>query len=264
MIVNTTHAPGTFCWPELSTPDQAGAEKFYGDLFGWSLARTPMGPDAHYTIFMKGENAVAAAAQQDPERKKAGVPPHWLSYASTADVDASLKQAQELGGTVVAGPFDVMEHGRMAVLSDPTGAVFALWQAKQHPGATAIDEDHTLVWTELVTDDTQKVGPFYEKLFGWKSESWPGPMPYTVFKRGDAMAAGMMGKTPEMGPGVPNHWMPYFGVADTAATLMKAGSLGATIIVDAMEVPNVGIMGVLQDPQGAHFSIMQFTAAPKG
>lgn len=265
MIVNTTHAPGTFCWPELSTPDQAGAEKFYGELFGWKLAITPMGPDAHYTIFQKGDNAVAAAAQQGPEQKQAGVPPHWLSYVSTASVDASMKKAQELGAQVIAGPFDVMEHGRMAVLADPQGAAFALWQANKHPGATAIDENEALVWTELVTDDTKKAETFYTTLFDWTPESWTSsPMPYTVLKRGEAMAGGLMAKTPEMGPNVPNHWMPYFGVADTKATLEKVKALGGRVIVDAMEVPGVGIMGVVQDPQGAHFSIMQMTEQPKG
>jgi hypothetical protein len=261
-MVTTTHAPGTFCWPELTTTDQAGAEKFYGELFGWTLARTPMGPDAHYTIFMKGDHSVGAAAQQGPEQK--GIPSHWLSYASTTSVDQSIEKAKSLGATVIAGPFDVMEHGRMAVLADPTGAVFALWQANKHPGATAIDEEGTLVWTELVTDDTNKAGDFYTKLFGWTTEAWPGPIPYTVFKRGtDTQAGGMMAKTPEMGPNVPNHWMPYFGVADTAATLRKSESLGGTTIVGPMDVPNVGIMAVLKDPQGGHFSVMQFTAMPK-
>src|SRR5262245_18064075 len=156
MSITTTHAPGTFCWPELSTTNQAGAEKFYSELFGWTLSKTPMGPDSHYTIFQKGENAVAAATTQDPNQSKAGVPPNWLSYVSTANVDASVKKAEELGGKVVAGPFDVMEHGRMAVLVDPQGAAFALWQAYKHPGATAIDEANSLVWTELVTDDVKK------------------------------------------------------------------------------------------------------------
>lgn len=264
MIVNTTHAPGTFCWPELTSTDQAGAEKFYSELFGWTLAKTPMGPDSHYTIFQKGENAVAAAAQQGPEQKTMGIPTHWLSYVSTASVDDSVKKAESLGARTVAGPFDVMEHGRMAVLADPAGAMFALWQANKHPGATVIDEDNTLIWTELVTDDTKQAEAFYSPLFGWKAEPFPdSPMAYTVFKRGDATAGGLMGKTPEMGPNVPNHWMPYFGVADAKATLAKVKALGGKVVVDAMEVPKVGIMGVVQDPQGGHFSIMQPTEMSK-
>ena len=260
MAVTTTHAPGTFCWPELSTSDQAGAEKFYSSLFGWTLELTPMGPDAHYTVFHLAGQPVAAGSTLQPEAKAQGVPPNWLSYVATADVDASVAKAQALGGALVAGPFDVMEHGRMAVLADPTGGVFALWQAKNHSGVGVLDENNALVWTELVTDDTAKAGAFYEGLFGWKgtSHNMPG---YTVFMRGEAMAGGMMAKTPDMGP-VPTHWMPYFGVADCAATVAKTKSLGGALVAGPMEVPGVGTMAVLHDPQGAHFSVMQF--APMG
>ncbi len=258
MIVTTTHAPGTFCWPELSTSDQASAEKFYTSLFGWTVSRTPMGPDSHYTIFQKGGVPVAAAATMMPEVAAQGVPPHWLSYVATENVDASVATAQKLGGTLVAGPFDVMEHGRMAVLTDTTGTPFAVWQAKQHPGVGVLDEDHSLVWTELCTDDTTKAAAFYEGLFGWTTEKWPdSPMDYTILKRGEAMAGGMMAKTPEMGP-VPNHWMPYYGVADCDGTVKKAEGLGANVVVPPMDVPNVGRTAVLADPQGATFSIMQF------
>jgi hypothetical protein len=258
MIITTAHAPGTFCWPELATSDQAGAEKFYAGLFDWTMAVTPMGPDAHYTIFLKDGNPVAAGSTLMPDVAAQGVPPHWLSYVSTDDVDASVAQAQKLGGTLLAGPFDVMEHGRMAVLADPSGAAFALWQAKQHPGVGVLDEDHALVWTELVTEDTAKAATFYGGLFGWTREKWASPeMDYSILKRGEAMAAGMMAKTPDMGP-VPNHWMPYFGTADCAATVKKATALGGACIVEPMEVPGVGTMAVLADPQGAHFSVMQF------
>jgi len=82
----TTHAPGTFCWPELSSTDQAAAEKFYTGLFGWTMKQTPMGPDSHYTIFVKDDEAVAAAAQMDKPVQAQGVPSHWLSYVSTANV----------------------------------------------------------------------------------------------------------------------------------------------------------------------------------
>ena len=262
MIVTTTHAPGTFCWPELSTSNQAGAEKFYTSLFGWTMAQTPMGPDSHYTIFQKDGNPTAAANQMDPNVAAQGVPPHWLSYVATESVDASVATAQKLGGTLVAGPFDVMEHGRMAVLTDTTGTPFALWQAKQHPGVGVLDEDNSLVWTELCTDDTTKAAAFYQGLFGWTTEKWSDePMEYTILKRGEAMAGGMMKKVPQMGP-VPNHWMPYFGVADCDATVTKAQALGATVVVPPMDVPNVGRTAVIADPQGAMISVMQFAPRP--
>jgi len=252
----TTHAPGTFCWPELTSTDQAAVEKFYTGLFGWTMKQSPMGPDAHYTIFLKDDESVAAASQMDKPLQAQGVPSHWLSYVSTASVDQSVEKAKALGGTLVAGPFDVMEHGRMAVLTDPTGATFALWQANQHPGVTRLNEDGTLVWTELMTGDTGKAATFYKGLFDWGTEKFPGEMDYTLLKRGSENAGGMMAITKEM-QGVPPHWMVYYGVADVDATVAKAQSLGGSLVMPAWDTPGVGRIAILKDPTGAKFSVIK-------
>jgi len=252
----TTHAPGTFCWPELSSTDQAAAEKFYTSLFGWTMKQTPMGPDSHYTIFTKDDEAVAAAAQMDKPVQAQGVPSHWLSYVSTANVDQSVEKAKTLGGTLVAGPFDVMEHGRMAVLTDPTGATFALWQANQHPGVTRLNEDGTLVWTELMTGDTGKAATFYSGLFGWGTEKFPGGMDYTLWKRGSETAGGMMAITKEM-QGVPPHWLVYYGVSDVDAVVAKVTSLGGSVVRPGWDIPGVGRIAILKDPTGAVFAVIK-------
>ncbi len=257
MTEKTTYAPGTFCWPELSTSAQRAAESFYTKLFGWTIQETPMGPDSHYTIFQKEGQDVAAANQMPKEQAAMGVPPNWLSYASTNDVDASVAKAQGLGGTLVAGPFDVMEHGRMAVLNDPTGATFALWQAKQHPGAARLDQPFSLVWTELMTTDPKASATFYTGLFGWGTEimSMDG-FDYTIWKRGKDSAGGMMQITPEMGK-MPAHWMPYFSVPNADATVAQAKAAGATIMMEPKTIPGVGRMAIIVDPQGAAFSILK-------
>jgi len=262
MTQKTTIAPGTFCWPELSTTDQRAAEKFYGALFGWTIVESPMGPNEHYTIFQKNGQDVAAAATLNPEQAKMGAPPNWLSYVSTNNVDDSVAKAKAAGGKLVAGPFDVMEHGRMAVLQDPTGAHFALWQAKNHVGATLYGETGSLVWTELVTPDAEKAKAFYTGLFGWKAEAMPGAdFTYTVLKRGDGKspedsAGGIMPLLPRMG-NMPAHWMPYFAVDDTDATVAKAQSLGGKVYAPAMDIPKVGRFAVVGDPQGAAFAILR-------
>jgi predicted enzyme related to lactoylglutathione lyase len=216
-----------------------------------------MGPDAHYTIFEKDGNPVSALAQMDKPQQEMGLPSHWLSYVSTANVDASVEKAKQLGGTVVAGPFDVMEHGRMAVLQDPTGAAIALWQAKAHPGATRLDQPYSLVWTELMTNDPKKSQAFYTGLFEWGTEVMPmGTFDYTLWKRGTHSAGGMMQIQPEMGP-MPPHWMPYFGVENADATAKKAKDLGGKAMVEPQDIPNVGRFAVLVDPTGGHFSILQ-------
>jgi predicted enzyme related to lactoylglutathione lyase len=130
MVEKARHEPGTFCWVELATSDGAAAKTFYS-LFGWTADDTPGGGGV-YTTLRKNGKAAAALYEPGPEQK--GIPPHWSSYVYVENADDAAAQAKELGGTVMMGPFDVMEHGRMAVVADPTGAVFSLWQARSHIG----------------------------------------------------------------------------------------------------------------------------------
>jgi hypothetical protein len=257
MATLTQHAPGTFCWPELGTSDQDAAKKFYTAVFGWTFNDMPM-PEGVYTIFRHKDRDVAACytlnAQMQP-----GVPPYWGAYVSVEDASATAKRVTELSGTVIAEPMDVMNFGRMAVLRDPTGAMFCVWQPIQHIGAGLLDEPGALCWTELMTSDTAKAGAFYRALIGWKSNDMPmpGAGTYTIFQRPDgANAAGMMALTPEM-KDVPPNWMNYFQTADIRANVAKITSLGGRIIVPPSPVPNIGEFAVCQDPQGAVFSLLQ-------
>ena len=161
------YAPGTFCWVELGTTDSEAAKKFYTELFGWTPDDKPVGPGMVYTMLnLDGKNA-GALYQLDPERIAQGTPPHWLSYVLVTSADESAAKAKELGATLLAGPFDVMTVGRMAVVQDPTGAVFALWQPKDHLGAGVVNVPNSFCWNELMTTDTAKDGDFYSGLFGW-------------------------------------------------------------------------------------------------
>jgi predicted enzyme related to lactoylglutathione lyase len=256
MATVTQHAPGTFCWPELATLDQNGAKTFYTGLFGWSFRDLEIGNGEVYTIFtLKGADVGALYTQREEERKAA--PPHWNAYVAVEDADQAAAKAKQLGAQVLAEPFDVMDSGRMAVIQDPTGAVFCVWQAKKHIGAGVLDEPGSLCWTELMTSDTDKASAFYSGLFPWKADamSMPG-IEYTRFMRGDSGAAGMMKIQPRMGP-IPPHWMNYFQVDDCDATVAKALSLGGSLIVPAQDVPNVGRFAILRDGQGAPFSILR-------
>src|SRR6185503_20252219 len=151
----TSHPQGAFCWPELATTDQKGAVSFYRSLLGWGLNDQPMGPGESYSMFTVRDAEVAAAYTMRPEERQHGVPPHWNSYVSVTSADDTVKRAQELGGTALVAPFDVFDFGRMAVLQDPTGAVFCIWEAKKHIGAKILSEPGALCWTELTTSDTK-------------------------------------------------------------------------------------------------------------
>src|SRR6267143_744602 len=208
MATMTQHAPGTFCWPELATSDQPGAKKFYTSLFGWEFDDSPIGEGEVYTMLKLGNRPVGALFQMG--KREAGTPPHWSAYVAVTDADQSAARAASLGGKVIMAPFDVMDVGRMAVIQDPQGAVVALWQARKHVGAGVLDEPGALCWTELMTTDTNAASRFYTGLFGWTAEAMPmGPAAYTLFKRGEKSAGGMMAIAPEMGP-MPPYWLGYF------------------------------------------------------
>lgn len=260
MTEKTSHAPGTFCWVELGTSDAAAAKKFYGGLFGWRAEDVPGSPDVAYTLLKLDGKDVAGLYGLTAEMKKLGVPPHWLSYVAVENTDASTKKAASLGAKIAKEPFDVMDVGRMALLQDPTGAMFALWQAKSHVGVGKVQEPGSLAWNELLTKDTKAASAFYTGLFGWGTR--PVPMAegstYTVFTKGEAQTGGMMEIGKDWGS-VPPNWVVYFAVQDCDASAQKAKTLGAEVLMPPTDIPNVGRFAMLQDPQRAVFAIIKFT-----
>ena len=258
MAIVTTHEPGTFCWPELYTTDQAGAKTFYAGLFGWGTRDIPMGPDAAYTIFTLLGRDAAACFGALPNMAQQGIRPHWIAYVWVLSSDETAARAKAAGGQVVKEPFDVPGVGRMAVLQDPTGATICAWEMKGHPGVGVIKEPGALQWTELLTNDTEAAATFYHRVFGWKRRLWPtaeAPA-YHLFMRGEVHASGMTPITAEMGPMAPV-WVSYFRVSHCDETVASCSKLGGSVAVPAETVPTVGRFAVLVDPAGAHFGIVQ-------
>src|SRR2546427_1699496 len=242
------YAPGTFCWVELGTSDGEGAKKFYTELFGWDFTDNPVGPGMIYTMLKQDGKDVGALYQLSPEMTAQGIPPHWLSYVSVTSADETAAKAKAAGATVRKEPFDVFTVGRMAVIQDPTGAVFALWQAGTHAGASVVNVPNSLVWNELMTTDTAKAGDFYTTLFGWTKDVQQFGLEYTIFKNGDRGAGGMLAITPEMG-NIPPNWLVYFAVDDCDATTEKATSLGGQTMKPPEDIPGIGRFSILLDPQ---------------
>jgi predicted enzyme related to lactoylglutathione lyase len=253
----TSHAPGTFSWPELGTTDQKSAGSFYAALFGWTVNDQPMGPGETYTMLEMRGKPVAAAYTLRAEEKASGAPPHWNNYVTVKSADDTVKKAQSLGAKVLAPAFDVMDVGRMGVLQDPTGAVFQVWEPKKHIGAMIMNEPGALCWTELTTSDLRGAESFYTELFGWTAKrSAPGAqMEYTEMSNNGQPAVGMMAKPPQMPAHIPSYWMPYFQVAGTDASAAKAKELGAKVMVPPTDISDAGRFAVISDPQGAVFAI---------
>ncbi len=256
MPVVSTHAPGTFCWFELNTTDIAAARKFYMALFGWSMREDPTGASP-YTMFRIGENDVAAGYTMMKEQLAAGTPPHWMQYVSVASAADTTAKATAAGGTVLMGPMDVMDIGRMAVLRDPQGASFAIWEPLKHFGVSRVGELNTHCWSELMTPDAAGAERFYTRTLPWtaKHESMGG-VQYVTWKRGESQAAGMMTLEPGQRE-VPPHWGLYFSVADCDAAVAKASSLGGKVLHPAFDAGDVGRCALLADPQGAPFWVIR-------
>jgi hypothetical protein len=255
----SVHAPGAFCWIDLGTSDSAAARNFYGALLGWEFRENPMPEGGAYTMIRRGGRDVGGLYELSDEMKAQGIPPNWLSYVAVESADATANRAESAGAEVLMGPMDVMDIGRMAVIQDPTGAVFAVWEAKGHPGSGVVGEPGSVCWHELMTRDAPAAKRFYRDVFGYEMEDRQmGPTAYTMLRMGERREGGLMQITPEMGP-VPSHWLVYVAVDDCEATLEKAKSLGGNAITDAMDVPGVGRFAILQDPQGAVFAAIRLT-----
>jgi predicted enzyme related to lactoylglutathione lyase len=248
----TKYTPGTFSWADVTTTDQAGAKDFYSGLFGWEAEDLPVGDGVSYSMMRLNGRNVAAISPQQQGQREAGVPPMWNNYVTVESADAAADRAKELGATVHAPPFDVMDAGRMAVIQDPQGAFFMVWEPRQNIGAGLVNTPGALAWNELSSPDIGASAEFYGSLFGWTtSEFESSPDPYLIVMNGDRSNGGIreLGDQP-----APPHWLPYFGIDDIESGLAKVTELGGSVLAGPIDI-QVAKIGIVQDPQGATFAI---------
>lgn len=248
----------TFCWDELSTTDVDAAKRFYGRLFDWTTNDVAMGP-APYTFAKIRDVAAAGLMKLPPEAAAGKVPPHWLSYVYVKDTDALAAKVTTLGGRVLAGPMDYGDMGRGAVIADPTGAAFALWQPKGAIDRRIVGETSAVGWNEILSTNVDASGAFLAKLLGWRPavESF-GHLQYTTFFAGEQRVAGML---PVPAKGMPSQWLVYFVSDDVDASVSRAQELGGKLLMPAFDVAGVGRFATLQDPQGAAFALARITGS---
>ena len=249
MSERTSYPPGTFSWAELPTSDADGAKSFYTTLFGWDYDDMPIGEVQVYSMARRDGKQVAALFSSDE-------PPHWNCYVTVASVDEVTPRTTELGGKVLAEPFDVMDAGRMSVIADPTGAALCLWEPRTSIGAALVNAPGALTWNDLVTPDPDGAADFYGALFGWTTEEIPGAGGYRVIRNGGRSNGGIMpidlqGANAE----TPPSWMPYFGHEDVERLVQEVGGLGGQVFNGPVSVP-AGTFAVLGDPQGAVFAAL--------
>jgi hypothetical protein len=243
----TSHAPGTFSWADLSTSDTDGAKAFYTGLLGWGTEDTPIPEGGVYTMLTKGELPVAALSAA-----REGQPPAWNSYVTVDSADDAAAAARQHGGTLAMEAFDVMDVGRMAVVQDPTGAFFAVWEPRASIGAQRVNETGALTLNQLNTSDPGRAQEFYEGVFGWRFEAIEGDLPYWGIYNGNRLNGGMMPLPPDAP--APSHWLVYFGSDGVDDDAGRIGELGGRVIVPPTPIPSGRIL-VAQDPQGAVFAL---------
>src|SRR2546430_170444 len=178
-------------------------------------------------------------------------PPHWLSHVRVENLDETIEKARRAGGKLAAGPFEMDEVGRIGIIADPQGAYVSAYQ----PEGEGPESKGVFVWDELGTTDADGAQRFYEDVFGWTTSDMGAEYGgYRIFNRGETGIAGFMTLQDSS---IPAHWQPYVAVNDPDATAAKATELGGSVLAEPMDVPKVGRVAVLRDPQGAAFGIIR-------
>ncbi len=277
------YIPGVPCWIDTSQPDPEAAVDFYRGLFGWELedVMPPDAPGDYFIARIRGGDVAAVGSV--PE----GAPPMavWNTYVWVESADDAAAKVGEAGGSAVMEPFDVMDAGRMAVFTDPEGAVFCVWQAQEHKGAGVVNEHGSLNFNGLNTRDPESAKAFYGSVFGWQTlglgggaEMWTLPGYGDHLERDNPELRKQMAEAgapagfedvvatinpiPDDQPDTPAHWSVTFAVDDADAIAAKAGELGGKVVVPPFDAPWVRTT-VLADPQGATFIASKFVPENK-
>ena len=254
---------GWFVWEELMTTDVASATSFYKKVGGLKSTKAPFDPN--YTLFEGSKGSMGGVMTLPDEAKAGGTPPCWISYVGTPDADETARQAAALGGKVAKAPWTIADGGRIAILQDPQGAIFAVYANPKTTDAPPAPGLGHASWHELATSDYVGAFEFYHKLFGWHvvndQDMGPGMGVYRLFAPEGVKDAigGMYTKPPQ--PPRPAAWLPYIKVSNVKAATASAKSLGATIFHGPAQVPGGGWITMGADPQGAAFAVHSTPAA---
>ncbi|MFC4049559.1 VOC family protein [Actinomadura syzygii] len=258
----TSNAPeGTPNWLDIGVPDIDRARAFYGALFGWQFEDA--GPEAGHYNMCKVRGLPVAGMMQNPDDQPDTY--WWNVYFATDDCDGSAERAASAGAEVVVPVMDVMGQGRMAVLKDPQGAQFGLWQGEAHVGSAIVNDPGSFVWNELATPDAGPAREFYGTLFGYEFEPVPG-MDYTALKRPDGRyVGGILGGAETVlgggGEAVPT-WLTYFSVEDADQAVREVRAGGGSVDAEPQDSP-YGRSASVRDPFGVPFRVMKPAPEPE-
>ncbi|MFC9685150.1 VOC family protein [Streptomyces sp. NPDC056948] len=247
------HTPGTPCWVSLMVHGLAATEEFYGALFGWEFRPGPQQLGPYVRALLDGRE-VAGLGRLPTDRQ---LPIAWTPYFASQNADLTAERVRSSGGTIGVGPLDASDAGRLAIGSDPSGAVFGIWQAAAHLGTAVSGVPGTPAWNELLTFESASVAKFYQTVFGYQEEPVVSAgFDYVTLLRGGEPVAGIHG----LGQALPRdqgpHWVTYFQVADLDDTLDHLVHLGGHVLRPAHDTAH-GRVANVADPEGARFALLQ-------
>ncbi|MFF7186426.1 VOC family protein [Streptomyces sp. NPDC008222] len=259
----TTHAwhpPGTPCWASLMVHGMAATQEFYGALFGWEFRPGPR-PLGRYARAVLNDREVAGIGLLPPDRQLSAA---WTPYFASDDVDATAESVRSCGGTVAVGPLDAAEAGRLAIVSDPMGAVFGVWRAAGHLGRGLTGVPGTPAWNDLFTYDAAGVAKFYRTVFASGGEPVVDDDPDDVVLRIEGRpVAGIHGAGAVLPRDRGPHWMTYFQVEDVDRAAERVAALGGHVVRSG-GVTAVGRAVTVADPEGALFAVVSRSDRPLG
>lgn len=247
------HAPGSIGWFDLMTTDAPAARAFYAALFDWEIEVGPPEFGGYGLCKRRGRNAAGLGPMPPGDAGR----PAWSVYFITDDADATAARITGAGGAIVVPPMDVGDEGRMLVATDPTGAVFGAWQPRAHRGAQVVHEPGAMAWAEVNTRDAARAHAFYAAVFELEAHRLDAPgIEYWTLHRGDLTVGGVLQMSSHWPTDVPAHWMPYLECADADQACARVRELGGKVCVAPFDSP-YGRIAIIDDPQGATFSLLQ-------
>jgi uncharacterized protein len=242
---------GSFVWHELMTSEVPAAVAYYQKVVGWKTQ--PF--DANYLMWVAKSGPMGGVHTLPAGQ----ITPYWLPYVGTTDIEATVQQAQKLGGKVVTPVTDIPNAGRYAVLADPQGATFGVHWSPSSMVPSGMPQLGQFAWHELATTDYQAAFAFYQALFGWEKvgEHDMGQMGvYFMYGLNGQALGGMFNKPPAM----PVAWCCYANVADARKAAKVAVKAGGKLLNGPMQVPGGSWIAQIADPQGCMHAVV--SAAP--
>ncbi len=259
MSRRTDYMSGVPCCIETLQPDLLGAQRFYGDLFGWTFDEPMSGPPGSPRSAARLGELVVSNFERAPASLPTAV---WLTYIAVDALDVALRYATEAGASLLAEPALAGDGEHTAIIADPEGVALGLRQVGGHAGAELVNEPGAWTMSALHTGDPKRAAAFYHSLLGWELEE-STTMPLSLWRRPGYVGADTSPQLPRdlvavMGPTdvtvVPPHWATNIRVTDVDDVLQRARLLGATMIAPPVDAWGLRSAAML-DPQGAALAI---------